>query len=72
MIRKMVQREAERIKAEKGKPSKNLNEIVKQMEQTEKDIVNKRITHNTINRQVKILTRLLEHEKAEKKQEKLR
>ena len=70
MIRKMVQREAERIKAEKGKPSKNLNEIVKQMEQTEKDIVNKRITHNTINRQVKILTRLLEHEKAEKKQEK--
>ncbi|MEE1112954.1 MAG: DUF4175 family protein [Bacteroidales bacterium] len=70
MIRKMVQREAEKIKAEKGKPSKNLNEIVKQMEQTEKDIVNKRITHNTINRQVKILTRLLEHEKAEKKQEK--
>jgi hypothetical protein len=70
MIRKMVQREAERIKAEKGKPSKNLNEIVKQMEQTEKDIVNKRITHNTINRQVKILTRLLEHEKAEQKQEK--
>ena len=70
MIRKMVQREAERIKAEKGKPSKNLNEIAKQMEQTEKDIVNKRITHNTINRQAKILTRLLEHEKAEKKQEK--
>ena len=70
MIRKMVQREAERIKTEKGKPSKNLNEIAKQMEQTEKDIVNKRITHNTINRQAKILTRLLEHEKAEKKQEK--
>lgn len=70
MIRKMVQREAERIKTEKGKPSKKLNEIAKQMEQTEKDIVNKRITHNTINRQAKILTRLLEHEKAEKKQEK--
>lgn len=70
MIRKMVQREAERIKTEKGKPSKNLNEIAKQMEQTEKDIVNKKITHNTINRQAKILTRLLEYEKAEKKQEK--
>lgn len=70
MIRKMVQKEAEKIKSEKGKPSKILNEIAKQMEQTEKDIVNKRITHNTINRQAKILTRLLEHERAEKKQEK--
>lgn len=70
MIRKMVQKEAERIKAERGQPSKILNEISKQMEQTEKDIVNKRINRNTINRQSKILTRLLEHEKAEKKQEK--
>lgn len=70
MIRKMVQKEAERMKAESGKPSKILNEISKQMEQTEKDIVNKRISRNTINRQAKILTRLLEHEKAEKKQEK--
>ncbi len=70
MIRKMLQKEAERIKAETGQPSKNLNEISKQMEQTEKDIVNKRISRSTINRQAKILTRLLEHEKAEKKQEK--
>jgi hypothetical protein len=38
------------------------------MEQTEKEIVNKKINRATINRQAKILTRLLEHEKAEKKQ----
>lgn len=68
MIRKMLQKEADRIKAEQGKPSKLLNEISKQMEQTEKEIVNKKINRNTINRQAKILTRLLEHEKAEKKQ----
>ncbi|MBR5253915.1 MAG: hypothetical protein IKV46_02610 [Bacteroidales bacterium] len=68
MIRKLLQKEAEKIKAEQGKPSKLLNEISKQMEQTEKEIVNKKISRTTINRQAKILTRLLEHEKAEKKQ----
>jgi hypothetical protein len=68
MIRRLLQKEAERIKAEQGKPSKLLNEISKQMEQTEKEIVNKKISRSTINRQAKILTRLLEHERAEKKQ----
>lgn len=68
MIRKLLQKEADRIKSEQGKPSKLLNEISKQMEQTEKEIVNKKISRATINRQAKILTRLLEHENAEKKQ----
>ena len=68
MIRKLLQKEAEKLKAEQGKPSKLLNEISKQMEQTEKDIVNKNINRATINRQAKILSRLLEHEKADKKQ----
>ncbi|MBO7277205.1 MAG: DUF4175 family protein [Bacteroidales bacterium] len=68
MIRKLLQKEAEKLKAEQGKPSKLLNEISKQMEQTEKDIVNKKISRATINRQATILSRLLEHEKAEKKQ----
>lgn len=40
----------------------------RQMEQTEKEIVNKSISRQTINRQANILTRLLEFEKAEKKQ----
>ncbi len=47
----------------------DLQKIAKQMEETEKDIVNKRITDLTLNRQQDILTRLLESEKAEKERE---
>lgn len=68
MIRKLVQKAAEQAKKNEGKPSKLLNEILKQMEQTEKEIVNKTISRKTINRQAQILTRMLEYEKAEKKQ----
>jgi len=39
------------------------------MEENETDIVNKRITQETINRQKQILTRLLESEKAERERE---
>lgn len=43
------------------------NKALKQMEDTEKDIVNKRINNQTIQRQNEILTRMLESERAEKK-----
>ncbi|MBL4594055.1 MAG: hypothetical protein JKX68_09605, partial [Flavobacteriales bacterium] len=49
--------------------SPGLNGISKMMEQTETDIVNKRITQRTINRQKEILTRLLESEKADRERE---
>lgn len=49
---------------------KGLNGLSKLMEETEKDLVNKRVTQQTIQRQQEILTRLLEHEKAEKEREK--
>jgi DNA-binding protein H-NS len=39
------------------------------MEETETDLVNKRITNETLKRQQEILTRLLEHEKAERERE---
>jgi hypothetical protein len=39
------------------------------MEQTERDLVNKRITNETMKRQEEILTRLLESEKAERERE---
>jgi hypothetical protein len=39
------------------------------MEKTEKELFNKRLSQETINRQQDILTRMLESEKAEKKQE---
>ena len=47
-----------------------MNEAARDMEQIEKDLINKRITQETINRQQKILTRLLESEKAEQTREK--
>ena len=51
------------------KDGAGMNEGMKQMEQTEKDLVNKRILQETINRQEQILTRMLESEKAELQRE---
>lgn len=47
----------------------DLQKIAQQMEETEKDIVNKRINEITMQRQQEILTRLLESEKAEHERE---
>ncbi len=47
----------------------NLDKLAKQMEETEKDLVNRRITQETLDRQEEILTRLLESEKAERERE---
>ncbi len=56
-------------KLNKGKGAGGINELSKMMEETETDIVNKRITQQTINRQKEILTRLLESEKADRERE---
>ncbi|MAW21388.1 MAG: hypothetical protein CMD16_03215 [Flavobacteriales bacterium] len=50
---------------EKGK----LDKILEDMEENERDIINNKITQETINRQSEILTRLLEAENAEREQE---
>jgi len=47
----------------------NLDKLKKDMEQTEKDLVNKIISNETIKRQQEILTRLLESEKAQLERE---
>ncbi len=52
-----------------GGSSEKLKEIAEQMEQTEEDLVNKRITNEMIERQQDILTRLLEAEKASRERE---
>ena len=70
MIRKMVQEMANEEKARTGQNQGELDNIMRQMEQTEKDIVNKIINQQTINRQNNIMTRLLEHEKAQLQREK--
>jgi hypothetical protein len=49
--------------------SGNLDKIAKEMEQTESDLVNRKITDESIKRQQQIQTRLLEAEKAEQQRE---
>jgi len=73
MIRRMLQQMGQEMKnqnAGNSKLAREIDEMVRQMEQTETDLVNKTITQQTIKRQQQILTRLLEHEKAEMQREK--
>lgn len=70
MIRKMMEEYLKEMKDESGKSVGGMNKVLKNMEDTEKDIVNKRINANTIKRQNEILTRMLESERAEKKRDK--
>lgn len=72
-IRRMMQQYGQEMKqqnAGNSKLAKEIDEMMRQMEQTETDLVNKTITNQTIKRQQQILTRLLEHEKAEMEREK--
>ena len=73
MIRRMMQEYGQEMKQDGVGNAKMMNEIddmMRQMEQTETDLVNKVITQQTIRRQQQIMTRLLEHEKAEMQREK--
>lgn len=72
-IRRMMQEYGQEMKEQSGgngKLAREIDEMLRQMEQTETDLVNKTITRQTIQRQEQILTRLLEHEKAEMQREK--
>ena len=66
-IRKQLMelRDEEGKNGDKGK----LDKILEDMEENETDIINNRITQETIARQEEILTRLLEAEKAEREQD---
>ncbi len=69
----MIRRALQNINQQENKDGKNglgnLGDIAKQMEQTESDLVNKKIQNETLIRQQKIQTRLLEAEKAEQERE---
>lgn len=71
MIRNMLKKLQDNAKGtDAGKQQeKQVNDLMEKMDQTETDLVNKRVNPNTINRQNEILTRLLESEKALKQQE---
>ena len=68
-IRKEMQKLAQELNKDGSGAGNPLNKLAEQMEQQEKDIVNKNITPETMRRQQDIMTRLLEHEKAERERE---
>ena len=66
-LRRQMQQMMDKIKKEGGSnPGGNITDM---MEQTEKDIVNRQITQETMKRQQDIITKLLESEKAERERE---
>lgn len=66
-LRRQMQQMLDKIKKDGGSsPGGNIAEM---MEQTETDIVNRRITQETMKRQQDIITKLLESDKAERERE---
>ncbi|WP_316754822.1 DUF4175 family protein [Pedobacter aquatilis] len=69
----MIRQALEKINREENKDGSgkmgNLNEAIKEMKETESDLVNKRLQQETLNRQKELLTKLLDAEKAERDHE---
>ncbi|WP_231458607.1 DUF4175 family protein [Pedobacter sp. Leaf132] len=69
----MIRQALEKLNREENKDGKgklgNLNEAIKEMKETESDLVNKKLQQETMNRQKELLTKLLDAEKAERDQE---
>ncbi len=61
--------EKRKEKQGQGQSTQALDEIAKQMEETEKELVNKKLTNEMLKRQQDIMSRLLEEERAERQQE---
>lgn len=67
-LRKALKEKQKQLQ-EQGQGSKELQGLEEQMNKVETDLVNKRLTNEMLQRQEEILTRLLEHEKAEREKE---
>jgi hypothetical protein len=67
-IRKALAEQQRKLQ-EQGKGSKELQQIMDQMDKIETELVNKRLTNDMLRRQQDILTRLLQHERAEQQRE---
>ena len=71
-IRQQLQKmlsEMDALQKEQMGGAKPLNDLQKSMQETEKELFNKKLTQQTLMRQQEIMSRMLEHEKAEKKQD---
>ena len=66
-LRRSMQEALQKMKKEGGQNPGG--DLISKMEETETDLVNKRITQETLKRQQEILTKMLESEKAERQQE---
>ena len=69
MIRQQMQQMLDEMKRNGQVGDDGLNDIIKDMERLEEDLVNKRIDRRTMDRNQKILSRMLESEKAQEKRE---
>lgn len=69
-IRRMMEDYQNQMMEETGGKPSGLDGLMKQMEETEKDLVNKMISQETLKRQQNIMTRLLKSEDAERQREK--
>jgi hypothetical protein len=65
-LRRQIEQMMEKLKKNGKNPGGDIQNL---MEQTEKELVNKQISNETMRRQQEILSRLLESEKAEKERE---
>jgi len=69
-IRRQLEGYLEQLKEDGVAGDAGINKLMEEMEKTETDLVNKRISNETLRRQQDILTRLLKHEKAAREREK--
>ncbi|MCB0397437.1 MAG: hypothetical protein KDD36_12320 [Flavobacteriales bacterium] len=68
-IRNALQQMNQELNKDGKKSLGDLDGLMKEMEQTEKDLVNKQLNRETVLRQQEIMTRLLESEKAERERD---
>ena len=68
-IRKMMQDYQDQLKSENGVGDKSLDKLIEEMQKTERELVNRTLSDQTLIRQKDIETRMLESEKADRKQD---
>jgi hypothetical protein len=69
-IRKMMQDYNDELRGQDGVGDKSIEQLLEEMKKTEKELVNRSISAQTINRQKNIETRMLESERARQEREK--
>ena len=70
MIRKQLEKMAEKIEESENGNAEGLRDAIENMEKTEEDIANNSITQETLNRQNQIIEQLLKAENAEQERDK--